>query len=414
MSNSLAIAAVTATLVNMLDSTVGGVLATLPLNFPTTLGLTSVSVTAKPLDKARGPTDTGNQINIYLYQVLPNAAMRNNDMPLQVRPGETAQPPVALTLHYLVSAYGQADDDTAAHVLLGQTMRIFNDNAVLDRQTIADALSGNDLFEQVERVRLTLYPLSSDEIAKLWTAFSTQYRISAAYLADVVLIESAQASRTPLPVLTRGSNDSGIIAQASLLPPFPTILSVQLPKKQCSALPGDLLTINGHNLNGDSVTVRFSAAVLATPRIAPATGTAQQVTATVPVDPANFPAGSYTVAVIVSAAGQPDRFTNEYPLQVAPVLSNILPASAPAGSVTFTVDCAPDAQATQRVSLLFGDAEVLAQPFTAPASNLTFVVAAAAAGGYYLRLRVDGVDSLLVDRSVRPPVFDPTQKVTIT
>jgi hypothetical protein len=31
-----------------------------------------------------------------------------------------------------------------------------------------------------------------------------------------------------------------------------------------------------------------------------------------------------------------------------------------------------------------------------------------------VRLRVDGVDSLLVDRSVSPPVFDTSQKVTVT
>jgi hypothetical protein len=31
-----------------------------------------------------------------------------------------------------------------------------------------------------------------------------------------------------------------------------------------------------------------------------------------------------------------------------------------------------------------------------------------------VRLRVDGVDSLLVNRAVTPPVFDQTQKVTVT
>ena len=31
-----------------------------------------------------------------------------------------------------------------------------------------------------------------------------------------------------------------------------------------------------------------------------------------------------------------------------------------------------------------------------------------------MRLRVDGVDSLLVDKTVTPPVFDPAQKVTVT
>jgi hypothetical protein len=414
MSNSLAIAAVTATLQNMLNDTQGGITATLPQGLPNNLGLGSVSITTKPLDKARAPNDNNNQVNIFLYQTLPNAAMRNMDMPRQVRPGETAQPPVALTLHYLLSAYGKDDDDTIAHILLGQAIRIFHDNSVLDQGAIKDSIAGNDLYEQVERVRLTPFPLSSDEIAKLWTAFQTQYRISAAYQADVVLIESRQASRTPLPVLTRGSNNSGISAQPDLIPPFPAISNVQPPKQQASAKLGDSLTISGFHLDGDTVSVRFSSSRLTVPRVVPATGTAELVTLTVPDDPGNLPAGFYTVAVIVTKAGQPDRTTNELPLQIAPTISNINPQTAPAGDVTFTLTCSPEIQPEQRASLLFGNVEILAQPLSVQSGTLDFAVNAAAAGDYYLRLRVDGVDSLLVDRTVTPPQFDPTQKVTIT
>lgn len=414
MSNSLAIAAVTATLQQMLNDTQGGITATLPPGVPTNLGLSSVSVTTKPLDKARDTTANDNQVNIFLYQTLPNAAFRNMDLARQVHPGETALPPVALTLHYLLSAYAKDDNDTVAHIMLGQAMRIFHDNAVLDQEAIKNALTGNDLYEQVERVRLTQFPLQSDEIAKLWTAFQTQYRISAAYQADVVLIESRQASRTPLPVLTRGAGDSGVSAQADLIPPFPAISNVQPPKQQASAKLGDSLTISGFHLDGSTVSVRFSSSRLAIPRVVPATGTANKVTVTVPNDPANLPAGFYTVAVIVTTAGQPDRFTNEFPLQIAPVASGINPQNAPVGNVTFTLTCTPEIQPEQRASLLFGNLEVLAQPFTALTGTLTFEVDAAVVGDYFLRLRVDGVDSLLVDRTVTPPRFDPTQKVTIT
>jgi hypothetical protein len=34
-------------------------------------------------------------------------------------------------------------------------------------------------------------------------------------------------------------------------------------------------------------------------------------------------------------------------------------------------------------------------------------------GDYYLRLRVDGADSLLIDASVKPPVFKASNKVTL-
>jgi hypothetical protein len=42
------------------------------------------------------------------------------------------------------------------------------------------------------------------------------------------------------------------------------------------------------------------------------------------------------------------------------------------------------------------------------------MVPSVAAGEYFARLRIDGVDSFLVDHSVSPPVFDQTQKVTVT
>src|SRR5438067_3959605 len=103
MSSSLAIAAVTATLQRMLTSTTGGLTANLPPDVPGTLNLDSVSVTTKPPDKARASNANTNQVNIYLYHTVPNASLRNTDIPRKVRPGESAQPPVALTLHYLFS-----------------------------------------------------------------------------------------------------------------------------------------------------------------------------------------------------------------------------------------------------------------------------------------------------------------------
>jgi hypothetical protein len=60
------------------------------------------------------------------------------------------------------------------------------------------------------------------------------------------------------------------------------------------------------------------------------------------------------------------------------------------------------------------DREVPAQPHPSPTGTLTFRVDAASPGQHRVRLRVDGVDSLLVDRSVTPPVFVPSQSVTIT
>ena len=76
----------------------------------------------------------------------------------------------------------------------------------------------------------------------------------------------------------------------------------------------------------------------------------------------------------------------------------------------------------QRVTLLFGDREVPfafsapPNPLTDPISvqDLSFDLGVLPAKKIFsVRLRVDGVDSLLVDRTVTPPKFDPSQQVTI-
>jgi hypothetical protein len=68
----------------------------------------------------------------------------------------------------------------------------------------------------------------------------------------------------------------------------------------------------------------------------------------------------------------------------------------------------------QRISFLLGSREIVSQPLSAQTDTLAFSITDAPPGDHFVRLRVDGVDSLLVDRSVTPPIFDNSQQVTIT
>jgi hypothetical protein len=412
MSNPLSIAAVTATLRRLLD-----------LRINEDPGLSGSTVSAQPLDRARG-TNNGNQLNLFLYHTAVNAAWRNRDMPRQVAPGETGQPPLALNLYYLITSSGQNNEDVAGHHLLGRAMSVLHDHALLGADEIAQALPDADLHQQVERVRITPQPLSLEELSKLWATFQTQYRISAAYQVAIVLIESGRASRTPLPVLSRGQDDRGVPAQADLVPPFPALTEVIPPARQPAVRLGETLTLRGHHLDGASLGVTFSNPHLTAPvPFQVVAGAADEVRVKLldavddPAAPVRWAAGFYTVALTVHRPGEPDRTTNEVPFILAPrITTTPMPAAFArvAGDATVVLSCSPQVRPEQRAALLLGDREVLAEPHSAATGTLTFVVRAAPPGEHLVRLRIDGADTLLVDRTATPPVFDATQKVTIT
>ena len=410
MSNSLAVAAVTATLQSILQHEV-----------MTESDLSDLSVTIQPLDIARGK-NTHNQLNLFLYMVVRNAAWSNADMPRQVQPGEVAIPPLALNLYYLLTAFGR-DDDVAqpfGHELLGKAMSVLHDHPVLSAADIIAAtqgsLPGSDLAQQIERIRLTLHPLTIDELSKLWTGFAMQYRLSAAYEVDVALIDSTRAARAGLPVLTRGPGDQGVTAQSNLTPPVPTLTGLTLPKNQSSALLNDVVTLTGVHLDGSNIGVQFSHPLLAAPiTVLPQPGgAATSLSVQIPNQAALWPAGFYTVVVLVQRPGETfRRTTNALALPLAPALT-IAPASAPAGNIVYTVTVTPDVWPAQSATLILGDNEFLADPHPSQAGTLVVSTAGLVAGAYWVRLRIDGVDSLLVDRTKTPPIFDPTQRVTVT
>jgi hypothetical protein len=415
MSNPLAIAAVTATLRNLLQA---GLAIDPDLN--------DITVTMQPLDRARVNGNTANQMNVFLYHILPSGAWRNMDMPGRVRPGETASFPLGLNLYYLLTAFGKENDATRSfsHQIMGRAMSVLNDHPLLGSQEIQNALPNNDLWNQVERVRFTLQPFSLEEIAKLWTGFQTQYRLSVAYEAAVVLIESTRSISAPLPVLTRGKDDSGIVAQANMLPPFPALAQIQLPNRQVTANLGDKITLLGENLNGDKVSVQFIPARLPAPQPVSADpgGTDTQITVSITNDPANWPAGVYSVQVIVATnlapppptpPPQDSRTTNALPMAIAPQITSKLPMTVKRPA-KIKLTCSPAIQPLQQVSLLLDMQEVPADPHAAVTSQLTFASATVVPGPHLVRLRVDGVDSQLVDHSGKLPVFKATQQVTIT
>lgn len=445
MSNALAIASVTRVLKDLLNNglidhdvsdAVGG----------------NVLVTALPPDRILGPPGTAeqNQINLFLHQVTPNPGWRNADLPTRDTRGERVNTPLlALDLHYLLTAFGA--DELNSEILLGYAMQLLHENPVLRRDAIRtalaspavnggilppafQALAASDLADQVELIKITPQGLSSDEMSKVWTALQTHYRPSTGYEVSVVLIEGRQPQRTPLPVLTRGrgnpttGRDEGVFVQANLLPPYPTLERIELDQ-EVAARMSETITLHGHHLDGDQVFIRLveprSGRVMQLQPLPGATAARVQteippdppagpVTPDSPLNPANWRAGLYGVTVLVQRAGEPDRTTNELPLALAPTITNIAPSVA-GDLTTFVITAIPAMAPAQRIALIVGDREIPAANFGPGPSGTVAFQSGGFAGGeqFWVRLRVDNVESLLIDRSSKPPAFDPSQRVTI-
>lgn len=432
MSSALAIAGVTAVLRDLLYKELGR-------HDLSSIG--SFSVTALPPDRITTGTQEPNQLNLFLYQMTPNPGWRNTGLPSYDSSGQQrlTNPPLALDLHYLLTAYGA--EDYSAEILLGFAMQALHETPILSRkdirtvlntspnnQSIFGNLSAEDLADQVELLKITPQYLTADELSKLWTAMQARYRQTLAYQVSVVLIQGTRPTKAALPVLQIGENDSGIKSQPDLqipLPFFPTLTELGIRdavqhQERPGAELGDTLILNGYHLTGDEITVYFKHPLLQNPQPqSPDQGSnATQVRLTFPPVPEKWPAGIYSVWLQIKRSGKPDAVTNALPFTLAPQIVTVpqqLQRDA-SGKVSISLTCNPEVLPEQRASLLLGSHEIFAEAHLQQTANLTFIVenAPITESPTPIRLRVDGVDSLLIrDYVAKPLRFDPAQLVTI-
>lgn len=431
MTTALGIAAVTAVLRDRLNDGV------VDHDVSAITGST-VSVTALAPDRVLTADGTeSSQLNIFLYMVTPNTGWRNEGLPSRDADGHhrLRNAPLALDLHYLITAYGS--EPLHREILLGYAMQLMHEFPVLTREMIRTALNppldvGADLppalralancglADQVESLKISPQFLNSEELSRLWTATQSHYRPSAAYQVSVVLIEAQQSTRPTLPVLTRGSRDPvsgrerGVVVTPSLVPPLPTIEAVLPDGNQPVMRLGENTRLSGHHLDGTGRTVRLQNERLGVDRTIAASGASagDAMDFVVPTaSAADFPVGVYDITARLVMPGEATaRDSNRLAAVIAPNITTVLPA-APVlidanGDASFTVQFTPALRAGQTVSLLMGTAEILPEAFAAPTTSLTFIARDVAPGiSPVLRLRIDGVDSPIVDRSVTPPVF---------
>ena len=427
MSNYLAIATATATLGDVVHKAAENALgSTVTLNF------------GRPTAPTSGSTE--RKVHVYLYQVTPNAALRNNDLPSRDSGGRvTHRPTAALDLHYLLSFYG--DDRTLEPSrMLGAVARDIYAQPVLSTQAINNAiasrteLTGSDLAAGPEKVKFIPSPLSLDEISRLWSVMvQTPHVLSVVYQGTVVLIESEESAVAALPVLKRGEGDQGVTTHIG---PFPGLDSWWAGDAQSLAraprLPsfpamqlGARLLLEGSNLGGDTATIRFTHSRQMRADVS-LTAAVQRGGNTLQIDlPDDAPAqtvwaaGIYTVAASLQH-GAVTQDSNVLPIALAPHVTAIQPNPAArdgSGAVSLQVTCRPQVLPGQTATLRLADREIAAQPLGASSDTLTFDIAnAPVLSGELVRVRIDGVDSMpfMYDLSTRGFVFDDQQRITIT
>jgi hypothetical protein len=281
VSDFLAIGGVSATLQSLLSDR---------MELPDEAPVAPVSIGPPPFSpKDNEPRKEEPRINLFLYRVDQNGFLQNQEIPGRGG-GGYGHPPLSLNLHYLVTAYGNAEkntgsngtahfDDTIAHYLLGSAMRVLHEvPTVTNELASVRAPSGvpilhRSLRDGYERIRLSLEPLTLEDVTKVWTALALRYRLSAAYLVNVIQIESRQPASFPRPV---GQPASGTVPPQPGDPPSPgpwihshiihppTITDIKVRRQgEVAELPypyariGDHLVLHGTALSGPGTSVAF-------------------------------------------------------------------------------------------------------------------------------------------------------------
>lgn len=390
MSNYLAIAAVTAALQQVL----------LP---PVANAVTNANVGFSRPDPADSKTPL---VNVFLYQVTPNAAYRNADLPTRRAAGDLAQrPQAALDLHYIFTFHG---DDTALEPqrLMGAVITTLQAQPLLSAKNISSAalqygfLAGSGLDSQVERVKFTPTALSLEEFSKLWSAFfQVEYSLSAVYQASVVLMEADVQPLEAPPVLS---------PQLYVMPLRAPVVNrvVSSAGIQAPVVTGSTLLVQGRQLLAPNTSVLLGGSLRT-----PAAITDTQIT--LPVPP-GVGAGVQSLQVVQQLEmGSPSVFHSGFESNVAAFVLHptvtYAAAVADAGSTAqlkitdVTLTLQPNINQNQRAVLLLNNPSATPATgytsggvFAAGNSNqITIPIHNVPTGNYLVRVQVDGAESLL-------------------
>jgi hypothetical protein len=172
---------------------------------------TGVSVTSGPLDR---PV-SGTRLNWFLYRVTPAVALMNMEPPQTGWTTRRGRPPLALTLHYLLTAdpgelSATGNEMPAAHDALTAVMMLLHERAILGPDTVIASAPDRTVAQVttaldglVEPLRITLDPVPLETITGLWASGLKSLRLSVAYQISLVTVPSPVPFEPGPPVVER-------------------------------------------------------------------------------------------------------------------------------------------------------------------------------------------------------------------
>jgi hypothetical protein len=139
--------------------------------------------------EVQSPVDTPQkkaELSLWLYQVTPNAYLRNSPN-VRVRGEEFEEiTPLSLDLYYLLTPVLEHEIDNQRS--LGRALQLLYDNSVLTLRLVDPA--SNPPTEDVEELHINICQRSIEELAKVWEAAQKPYRLSVCFEVRVVRIDS--------------------------------------------------------------------------------------------------------------------------------------------------------------------------------------------------------------------------------
>ena len=143
-------------------------------------------------------------LSIFLFEVGEDPSARNHPRVRETTPPNMRirKPPIALLLRYLLTPWG--GDEVTKQKILGKTMQVLYDRAILSGLDLTGVLAGTD-----DQLKVTLAPLSLEERTRVWHAVQKPYHLSVSYEVRVVNLDS-EIPRDVTPVTRRTEDFDGL------------------------------------------------------------------------------------------------------------------------------------------------------------------------------------------------------------